>query len=75
MPSRGPDGMLISSKSSLRLRSASAAISSYLVNRALFLACRALGFDRAHSSSRVKILARLASRLPSICSRAFLVSR
>ena len=43
LPSRGPDGMLISSKSSLRLRSASAASSSYRVSRALFFACRAFG--------------------------------
>ena len=36
------------------------------------MACRAFGLDRAHSSSRSRIFARLASRLPSTCEPGLL---
>ena len=74
-PSRGPGGIWISSKSSLRFWSASAAISSYRSSRARLFACRARGLDRTHSSSSSRRLRRLTSFWPSTFSRVALVSR
>ena len=75
LPRRGPGGIWISSKSSLRFLSASAAISSYRCSLALLLAWRARGLDRTHSSSSSRRLRFFASLAPSTFSRAALVSR
>ena len=75
LPSRGPGGIWISSKSSLRFFSASWAISSYRCSRARLFAWRARGLDRTHSSSSSRRLRRLTSLAPSTLIRAALVSR
>ena len=75
LPSRGPGGIWISSKSSLRVFSASAAISSYRARRALDLVCRALALERTHSSSSLSRFCILASLRPSTASRAAFFSR
>src|SRR6266498_1209650 len=69
LPSRGPDGIWISSKSSFSRDAASAAISSYRASRARLFAWRARGLDRTHSSSSSSRLRSLASRCPSTLSR------
>ena len=75
LPRRGPGGIWISSKSSLRVFSASAAISSYRPSRARDLVCRALALDRTHSSSSDRRFCSLASLRPCTASRAAFLSR
>src|SRR5262249_38534956 len=65
LPRRGPGGIWISSKSSLRVFSASLAISSYRSSRARDLVWRARAFDRTHSSSSARRFLSLASLRPS----------
>ena len=74
-PRRGPGGMWMVSLSAALVRSDSATSSSNRLSRALLLACRALGLERTHSSSRWISFCRLASLLPSIFIRVCLVSR
>src|SRR6478735_3759705 len=73
LPRRGPGGIWISSKSSLRILSASAAISSYRARRALLLVWRPLAFERTQSSSSLRRFWRLTSFAPSTFRRAALV--
>ena len=73
LPRRGPGGIWISSKSSLRVFSASVAISSYRSRRALDLVWRALALERTHSSSSVRRFCILASLRPSTASRGRLL--
>ena len=74
-PSRGPGGIWISSKSSLRFWSASAAISSYRCSLDRLLAWRARGLDRTQSSSSSSRLRAFTSFCPSTLILAALVSR
>src|ERR1039457_3750639 len=68
LPSRGPGGIWISSKSSLRWESASLAISSYRSSRARLFPCRARGMEcrpSRSSSRRLRLFsAGAALRLP-----------
>ena len=73
LPRRGPGGIWISSKSSLRVFSASAAISSYRSSRALDLVWRALALERTHSSSSARRFCILASLRPSTARRCGLL--
>ncbi|SHY55177.1 Uncharacterised protein [Mycobacteroides abscessus subsp. abscessus] len=75
LPSRGPVGIWISSKSSFRVFSASVTISSYRCRRALFLACRALAPERTHASSSCRRLCSLASLRPCTAIRSAFFSR
>ena len=75
LPSRGPGGIWISSKSSLRVFSASAAISSYRPRRARDLVWRAFALERTHSSSSVRRFCSLASLRPCTASRCAFLSR
>ena len=75
LPSRGPGGIWISSKSSLRVLSASAAISSYRSRRARDLVWRAFALERTHANSSSSRFFILASLRPSMPSRAAFFSR
>ncbi len=75
LPSRGPGGIWISSKSSLRVFSASVAISSYRWSRARDLVWRARALERTHSSSSVSRFCIFASLRPCTARRSAFFSR